>query len=82
VETTQVAPTILQLLGLDPHALYAVRGEGTPVLAGVVSDRLPPELWIGKNCSSRTRKRRSLCIFIAVAIDLSLKKGPFAILNL
>jgi hypothetical protein len=32
VETSQVAPTILQLLGLDPSALDAVRTEGTPVL--------------------------------------------------
>jgi hypothetical protein len=32
VETAQVAPTILQLLGLDPQSLDAVREEGTPVL--------------------------------------------------
>jgi hypothetical protein len=32
VETTQVAPTILALLGLDPAALRAVRVEGTRVL--------------------------------------------------
>jgi hypothetical protein len=32
VETTQIAPTILRLLGLDPHALQAVRIEGTEVL--------------------------------------------------
>ena len=35
VETTQVAPTILQLLGLDPNALQAVDQEGTKVLPGV-----------------------------------------------
>ena len=35
VETDQVAPTILQLLGLDPAALDAVRTEGTPVLPGI-----------------------------------------------
>jgi len=35
VETTQVAPTILQLLGLDPNELDAVRSEGTPVLPGL-----------------------------------------------
>ena len=35
VETSQVAPTILQLLGLDPNALDAVRKEGTPVLPGL-----------------------------------------------
>jgi hypothetical protein len=34
-ETTQVAPTILQLLGLDPNALQAVRIEGTRVLPGI-----------------------------------------------
>jgi arylsulfatase A-like enzyme len=32
VETAQVAPTILKILGLDPDALDAVRQEGTPVL--------------------------------------------------
>jgi hypothetical protein len=35
VETTQVAPTILHLLGLDPGALRAVRIEGTQVLPGL-----------------------------------------------
>jgi len=35
VETTQVAPTILKLLGLDPAGLDAVRKEGTPVLPGL-----------------------------------------------
>jgi hypothetical protein len=35
VETMQVAPTILQLLGLDPSALDAVRLEGTQVLPGL-----------------------------------------------
>ena len=35
VETTQVAPTILQLLGLDPGALQAVQQEGTRVLPGI-----------------------------------------------
>jgi Type I phosphodiesterase / nucleotide pyrophosphatase len=34
VETSQVAPTILKLLGLNPAALDAVRIEGTPVLPG------------------------------------------------
>jgi type I phosphodiesterase/nucleotide pyrophosphatase len=32
VETTQIAPTILRLLGLDPNALQAVRAEHTPTL--------------------------------------------------
>lgn len=32
VETTQIAPTILELLGLDPNELQAVRLEGTPPL--------------------------------------------------
>jgi hypothetical protein len=40
VETAQVAPTILKLLGLDPNALDAVRLEGTPVL---------PSLFGGQN---------------------------------
>jgi hypothetical protein len=35
VETDQVPPTILQLLGLNPAALDAVRIEGTPVLPGI-----------------------------------------------
>ena len=38
VETTQVAPTILQLLGLDPRALQAVQIEGTQVLPGIDHD--------------------------------------------
>ena len=40
VQTAQVAPTILKLLGLDPQALDAVRLEGTPVL---------PSLFGGEN---------------------------------
>jgi hypothetical protein len=32
VETTQIAPTILSLLGLNPKDLQAVRIEGTKVL--------------------------------------------------
>jgi hypothetical protein len=35
VETTQVAPTILRLLGLDPDSLQAVQLEGTTVLPGI-----------------------------------------------
>ena len=35
VETTQVAPTILQALGLPPSDLDAVQKEGTPVLPGL-----------------------------------------------
>jgi hypothetical protein len=35
VETTQVAPTIPKLLGLDPDSLQAVQQEGTQVLPGV-----------------------------------------------
>ena len=38
VETTQIAPTILSLLGLDPNALQAVQIEGTPVLPGSTHD--------------------------------------------
>jgi arylsulfatase A-like enzyme len=32
VETTQIAPTILKLLGLNPSELRAVRIEGTQTL--------------------------------------------------
>jgi hypothetical protein len=32
VETTQIAPTILRLLGLDPSELKAVQTEGTEPL--------------------------------------------------
>jgi Type I phosphodiesterase / nucleotide pyrophosphatase len=35
VETTQIAPTILSLLGLDPNALEAVQIEGTKALPGI-----------------------------------------------
>jgi Type I phosphodiesterase / nucleotide pyrophosphatase len=35
VATSQVAPTILRALGLDPNALSAVRDELTPVLPGL-----------------------------------------------
>ncbi len=35
VETTQIAPTILHLLGLDPRALQAVQLEHTRVLPGI-----------------------------------------------
>jgi hypothetical protein len=35
VETTQVAPTILQLLGLSPNSLQSVQQEGTQVLPGI-----------------------------------------------
>jgi hypothetical protein len=35
VQTAQVAPTILHLLGLDPNQLQAVQKEGTPVLPGL-----------------------------------------------
>jgi hypothetical protein len=35
VETTQVAPTILSVLGLNPKALAAVQKEGTKVLPGL-----------------------------------------------
>jgi arylsulfatase A-like enzyme len=39
VETTQVAPTILHILGLAPSSLDAVRHEGTAVLPGLVFGR-------------------------------------------
>jgi hypothetical protein len=35
VETAQIAPTILAVLGLDPHQLTAVQQEGTQVLPGL-----------------------------------------------
>ena len=35
VETTQIAPTILALLGLNPQALQAVKAEGTKVLPSI-----------------------------------------------
>ncbi len=35
VTTMQIAPTILQVLGLDPYALQSVQQEGTAVLPGV-----------------------------------------------
>lgn len=35
VQTTQIAPSILALLGLDPHALQAVRIAHTAILPGV-----------------------------------------------
>lgn len=38
VETAQIAPTILEALGLDPGALQAVQKEGTPVLPDVPFD--------------------------------------------
>ena len=50
VETAQVAPTILQLLGLDPNALDAVRMEGTPVL---------PSLFAGGNTCQAQWSRRT-----------------------
>jgi len=36
VPTTSVAPTVLQLLGLDPNALEAVKMEKTPILPGLL----------------------------------------------
>ena len=38
VQTTQVAPTILKALGLDPNALQSVTIEKTPVLPGLQFD--------------------------------------------
>jgi hypothetical protein len=35
VETMQIAPTILQALGLNPYALQSVVTEGTQVLPGI-----------------------------------------------
>ena len=41
VETTQIAPTIMHLLGLDPRALQAVQIQGTKVLPTSEADALP-----------------------------------------
>ena len=38
METTQVVPTILELLGLPPSSLQAVQREGTQVLPGHGND--------------------------------------------
>jgi hypothetical protein len=38
VNTAQIAPTILELLNLDPNALQAVRLENVGVLSGIKSD--------------------------------------------
>jgi hypothetical protein len=35
VQTAQIAPTILEALGLNPSSLQAVQAEGTAVLPGV-----------------------------------------------
>ena len=35
VQTAQVAPTVLQALGLDPESLDGVRAAGTPVVPAV-----------------------------------------------
>jgi arylsulfatase A-like enzyme len=39
VQTAQVAPTILQVLGIAPEALQAVSKEGTPVLPGLFAGK-------------------------------------------
>ena len=39
VETSQIAPTILAALGLDPEKLISVQIEGTQVLPGLDLDR-------------------------------------------
>jgi arylsulfatase A-like enzyme len=41
VETTQIAPTIMHLLGLDPRALQAVQIQGAKVLPTSEADALP-----------------------------------------
>jgi arylsulfatase A-like enzyme len=40
VSTTQVAPTILKVLGIDPKKLDGVRLEGTPVLPAAEYEEL------------------------------------------
>jgi hypothetical protein len=39
VATTQIAPTILKALGLEPQELEAVRLEGTQILPGLFGDK-------------------------------------------
>jgi arylsulfatase A-like enzyme len=39
VATTQIAPTILKVLGLEPRELEAVRREGTQILPGLFGDK-------------------------------------------
>lgn len=41
VETEQIAPTVLQILGLNPNSLQAVQIEGTQVLPGVSFTSFP-----------------------------------------
>jgi hypothetical protein len=41
VETMQIAPTILQALGLNPKALQSVQMEGTQLLPGIFSTEQP-----------------------------------------
>jgi arylsulfatase A-like enzyme len=41
VETAQIAPTILAVLGLDPDELMAVQSQGTQVLPGLELDKAP-----------------------------------------
>ena len=41
VETMQIAPTILQALGLNPNALQSVQMEGTQLLPGIFSTEQP-----------------------------------------
>ena len=40
VETTQVAPSVIRALGLEPHLLDAVRKEGTAVLPRLFGPRI------------------------------------------
>jgi hypothetical protein len=42
VATSQVAPTILQILGLDPQRLFSVQVEQTPTLPGLNTTSGPP----------------------------------------
>jgi hypothetical protein len=41
VETIQVAPTLLQALGLDPGSLHALQKEGTPALIELQIEFVP-----------------------------------------
>ena len=39
VQTAQIAPTILQALGMNPAALQAIQKQGTEVLPGLFSGK-------------------------------------------
>ena len=46
VQTTQIAPTILEMLDLDPNELQAVKLEGTKVLPDLGKSTDLSTLWV------------------------------------